>query len=136
MFFGDEFGNCGPILWKSNTIKRVVRSTLAAETCAAVDGLDAAYFISRIFKEFNCSDITIVAFTDNKPFYKSAYSTTMVAEHRLRVDIAYIKEMLLKSELLSLSWVPNCKQLADCLTKRAANPLSLISALETGKICQ
>ena len=133
IFLADSDSNCGPILWKSNTIKRVVRSTLAAETCSRVDGLDASYFISSITKELNLSNLQILAFTDNKPFYKSAYSTTMVNEHRLRVDLAAIKEMICKGELLSLSWIPNTQQLADCLTKKGANPISLLSVLENGK---
>ena len=57
----------------------------------------------------------------------------MVEEHRLRVDLAAVKEMILKGELLSLSWVPNPKQLADCLTKRGCNPSNLLSVLEFGK---
>ena len=57
--------------------------------------------------------IPIVAYTDNKSLYKSAYSTTIVQEHRLRIDLAIIKEMLEKMELLKLLWVANGEQLAD-----------------------
>ena len=100
IFFEDGDGNCCPLLWKSNTVKRVVRSTLAAETCAAVDGLNAAFFLSQMIQEILMTLPKITAFTDNKPLYKNAYSTIMVDEHRLRVDMAYIKEMLMKGELL------------------------------------
>ena len=121
-------------MWKSNTIKRVVRSTLAAETCSAVNGLDAAYFISKIIQEMLGYPIPIVAYTDNKPLHKNVHSTTMVQEHRLRIDMAAIREMLSNQELHAFSWVDNSKQLADCLTKRGANSLTLLSVLETGKL--
>lgn len=125
---------CGPIVWKSNTIKRVVRSTLAAETCAAVEGLDAAFFISQIVREMIGTPSPILAFTDNRPLYKNVHSTTMAQEYRLRIDLAAIKEMLSKRELQSLSWVDKSEQLADCLTKFGASSLLLLSVLESGKI--
>ena len=134
IFLVDENGNCGPLLWKSNTIKRVVRSTLAAETCAGVDGLDAAYFLGKMCKEVFNFDIPIVHFTDNKPFYKNAHSSLMVEEHRLRIDLAIVKEMLQKQELERLSWVPKSDQLADCLTKRGASCFLLFDVLESGKM--
>ena len=34
---------CCPIVWKSHTLKRVVRSTLASETSAMIDALDSAF---------------------------------------------------------------------------------------------
>ena len=57
----------------------------------------------------------------------------MVDEHRLRVDLAAVKEMIIKGELKSLSWIPNNLQLADSLTKRGCNSLSLLSVLENGR---
>ena len=132
VFLGDTANMCGPIVWKSNTLKRVVRSTLAAETCAALEGLDAAFFISKIASEMIGSSLPIVAFTDNRPLYKNVHSTTMAHEYRLRIDLAAIKEMLIKQEVMSFSWVEKSKQLADCLTKFGASPLLLLSVLETG----
>ena len=40
-FFADHFGNCIPISWVSKKIKRVARSTLTAETLAAVEAVDS-----------------------------------------------------------------------------------------------
>ena len=78
------------------------------------------------------SSCPIVAFTDNRPLYKNIHSTTMTQEYRLRIDLAAIKEMLIKQEVMSFSWVDKSKQLADCLTKFGASPLLLLSVLETG----
>ena len=130
----DANGSCGPLMWKSCTLKRVVRSTLAAEVCAGIEGLDAAYFVQCMFSEMLQSRPRLSARTDNRPFFKNAMSTTMVSEHRLRVDLAAVKEMIAKGELGSLSWVPKEEQLADCLTKRGANPRKLIDCVEAGKL--
>ena len=51
VIFAATSSRCCPILWKSNTIKRVVRSTLAAETSAMVDALDASYFVAAVLSE-------------------------------------------------------------------------------------
>ena len=36
-----------PIVWKSHTLKRVVKSTLASETSAMIDALDSAFFVVK-----------------------------------------------------------------------------------------
>ena len=51
IFLVDEESRACPLQWKSKTIKRVARSTLSAETCALVDALDAAYFLSHVLSE-------------------------------------------------------------------------------------
>ena len=48
VFISDKDRFCSPIAWASKRIKRVVRSTLSAETLAAVD---ADYLISKILAE-------------------------------------------------------------------------------------
>ena len=47
----NDSGNSCPLVWKSKTLRRVVRSTLAAETTAMVDALDASYFVSHMLSE-------------------------------------------------------------------------------------
>ena len=125
-------GACCPIVWKSHTLKRVVRSTLASETSAMIDALDSAFFVAKILTEiFNSkckespANIRIIAYTDNESSHKNTHSTTMAQEHRLRVDLSIIKEMLAKGELLQLSWIPSSDQLADCFTKHGVNPIRL-----------
>jgi hypothetical protein len=43
-FLVDKSGACCPIDWQANKIKRVVRSTLAAETLSVQEGHDSAYY--------------------------------------------------------------------------------------------
>ena len=140
VIFAATTSNCCPILWKSNAIKRVVRSTLAAETSAMVDALDASYFVSAVLSEVltghpvcNQIDIPIVAFTDNESLHRNAYSTTLVDEYRLRIDLGVVKEHIEKGNITKLNWVPKSEQLANnCLTKHGANSLRLTCVFENG----
>ena len=98
IFICDEFGNCSPLNWKSRSIKRVVRSSSSAETCAMVDALDAAYFMMFSFKEILYGQIKVNglnhktdAYTDSKSLYRNVHSTTMPDENLMRIDIAQIK---------------------------------------------
>ena len=134
LFLSDSKGKICPLAWRSRTLRRVVRSTIAAETSAMVDALDASYCISRIFAQMvSCPSVKIQAITDNESLYRNAHSTTMSDEHRLRVDIAIIKEMISRKELNGIKWVPAKLQLADCLTKLGADPTKLTAVLEAGR---
>ena len=137
VFLHDNEGNAAPLSWRSKTLRRVVRSTLAAETSAMVDTLDTAFYLSTVLTEILVSKgsdaIPIHALTDNESLYRNAHSTTMAEERRLRVDIAIIKDMLTKNEIESLKWLPSESQLADSLTKQGADAKKLLNVLESGK---
>ena len=66
--------------------------------------------------------VPIYAFTDNKSLVDNAYSTTMPKEHRLKIDMAIVKEMINNNELQKLFHVKSADQVADCLTKKGVNP--------------
>ena len=83
------------LTWHSNKIKRVVRSTLGAETLSLCDGLEDAIQHRALLKELlnvNNFDLRILAFVDNKNLVESIYSTSLVENKRLRNDIGVIKE--------------------------------------------
>ena len=114
-----------------------MKSTLAAETLAMVDGLDEAIFISKMISEvhgiqdYSDKKIPIKCYTDNKSLFDNINSTKSVSEKRLRIDIASIREMLVDKEV-DIRWIPSKLQLADCLTKRGASAALLIDCLQTG----
>ena len=43
VFIVDEHGNCSPLTWHSGKIKRVVRSTIAAEALSLCEGIEDTY---------------------------------------------------------------------------------------------
>ena len=112
-----------PISWQSRRIRRVVKSTHAAETLAMVDAMEAAVFFRQLMLEVTQSkdipsNIPIVCSTDNKSLYDSAYTSTQILDKRLRIETAIIREMLDQGVIHQLKWIPTSQQIADGLTKR------------------
>ena len=73
-------------------IKHVVRSTLALSLC---DGSKDPVQHHALLKELlnvNNFDLPILAFVDNKNLVESIYSTSLVKNKRLRIDIGVMKE--------------------------------------------
>ena len=66
------------LTWGSRRIKRIVRSTLAAETLALQDALDAAHFIVDVIRFLTGVKIPIIAFTDSKQLFTAIYSQKTV----------------------------------------------------------
>ena len=133
IFLGDNEGNVCPLYWESKKIRRVVKSTLAAETLAAADAIDNAYYLAEILTEIlfrNTKDISIRLMVDNKSLFDNVYSVKNVSEKRLRIDIAIIKELVSEDRLV-LEWVETKYQLADVLTKKGVNPVKLNNILQS-----
>ena len=120
-----------PINWSSRKIKRVCRSTLTAETMALLEVSETCFWLSHIIKELLGDSLeTTEIFTDNKSLYEAAHSTTALEEKRLRVDIAAIRQSILRKEFI-LNWIDTKSQLADALTKQGADVTKLLEALQT-----
>lgn len=138
IFLCGENGKCSPLYWCSRKIRRVVKSTIAAETLALVDAVDNAYYIGSIISELlfrkSSNVVSIECFIDNKSLHDNIQSTKSVCEKRLHVDIAIIKQMINRGEISRVKWVPNTSQLSDSLTKRGASTRKLLDLFSTGQI--
>ena len=125
-----------PLQWSSNRIKRVVRSTLAAETLSLISCCDSAVYLKSLIESTlntsNCS-IAIECIVDNKSLYENIHSVKPALEQRLRIDIAALREMVSKHEL-EVTWKDKRHQLADCLTKRGASCVSILKCVQAGVI--
>ena len=129
--------SCCPLAWSVNKIKRVVRSTIAAETLSMIDGLETAFYLGCILTEIIWQNkreniMPIESLIDNKSLFDSIHS--MTNDKRLRVDLATIKEMLDKKELCKVQWTPTGHQLSDCLTKKGASTRKLLEVITSGKL--
>ena len=133
IFLYDKNKNSAPITWCSRKVKRVVRSTLAAETLAAVDALDSAFLVSKLLSEFlgEKENREIDLFTDNKSLYDSVNTSNLVSDKRLRVDISAVREMVVEDRV-NFKWISGKIQLADVLTKKGASKSRLIDVLKCG----
>ena len=129
-------GNAAILDWQANKIKRVVRSTLAAETLSLNEGLEASIHLNGILQELIGVTVEVHAVIDNRSVVDAVRSTTTVDDKRLRRDISAVKQMLECGEVKSVTWVPGNRQLADVLTKRGVNGYKLLEVIQTGKIEQ
>ena len=135
VFLVGENKRCCPLYWESKKIKRVVKSTLAAETLAATDAVDMAFYLGKILSQvlYNVDKnaIPIELYVDNHSLYDNVYSTKNVSEKRLRIDIAILKQMVYEGEL-KIFWMESRGQLADILTKKGVNSVKLMKVFENG----
>ena len=132
IFLGDTFDKCCTLSWKSNKIKRVVRSTLAAEALSLQEGIEESLYLQQLLVELLDVKVPISAYIDNKSTLDAVNSTKLVDDKRLIVDIAAIQEELREKLIESITWLPDKQQLANCLTKKGASNLSLLSVLHNG----
>ena len=130
----------GILTWNTNKITRVVASTLESETLGLLDALNHALWIRGIIIELlfgRGSDeklLNIIAMTDSNQLYSALHSTKHVSNHRLRRDIANIKEQLETGEVSEVRWISNNEMLADALTKQGADSRKLDFVLQTGEL--
>ena len=129
-----DSGYAAVLDWQANKIKRVVRSTLAAETLSLCEGLEAAIYLNNLIEELTGHTLEIHAIIDNRSVVDAVRSTTTVDDKRLRRDISAVKQTLETGEVKTITWVPGNLQLADVLTKRGSNGYKLLNTLHTGKI--
>ena len=130
IFLSDCDGNKCPLSWQSRRLRRVVKSTLAAETLALVEGAEAAVYLKTIIEEIvGCDKLKVQCYVDNKSLVEALKSSTSVDDRRLRIDVALLKDMMQRREVDNISWVSTSEQLADCLTKKGASTDRLREAL-------
>ena len=130
VFLKDRSGKRCPLLWQSKKIRRVVKSTLSAETMALLDCAEAAVYINFILCEVSgCQPLEVSCFVDNKSLVDSLQSTNAIEDRRLRIDMAVLRGMLDAKEVKSIAWIASAQQLANCLTKRGASTVQLRAAV-------
>ena len=132
----DPNGNCCILSWQANKIKRVVKSSLAAETLSLLEGIEDAFFLHSLMSEIGIldADIPISSVVDSKSLVENVHSTKSVEDKRTRIDLAAIKEYLMDGRVKSIQWCPGSKQLANCMTKKGASGVELLEMVQKGKI--
>ena len=123
IFLVDKHNKCNLISWQSKRIKRIVRSTLAAETIVMMDGVESAIYISVLLKELHprLNNIPMEIYTDNKSLHDALRPQKYVSDKRLKIDFGVLKEMLHKKEIDNIHWVKKEHRLTDSSTKIGGN---------------
>ena len=116
-----------PVAWTSHKIRRIVRSTLAAETISCADGVDMAIYLNSIMGRF-CMDTLVHVFVDSKSLSELLSTSHDPEERRLKLDLAALREAFELGDLHRVSWVPSRMQLADSLTKDNRQAAAILDA--------
>ena len=148
-----QVGYAALLEWRSHTLRRVTRSTFAAETLACAEGLDAAdvlrgLMVEILYPSFPMEADTIawsqvlpiLAVTDCKSLYDCLVRDgpqNSLSEKRLAVDIVGLQDVAAafdeENPKETIRWNPYHKQLADCMTRRTL-PYKLREILERGSV--
>ena len=75
-------------------------------------------------------------FVGNSHLVEVIKSIKLVADKRLKIEIANIKEMLNKEEICSVTWLMSNDQIAKCQTKRSASPYYMTDCLNNGEMTE
>ena len=145
-FFKHKPAKIWVIDWSSKKLRRVVRSSTAAETLAGQNGLDAIEMFQgllhevlwnigpRKFREMIPEHPSALV-TDSKGFYdaitRSCCSQALSIERRLAIDYAIAKETMQNQNIIGC-WVNNLQMCADALTKLKGDTKPLYELLEKG----
>ncbi|CAE7470653.1 RE1, partial [Symbiodinium pilosum] len=134
----------------SGSIKRVCRSTLAAEANGFLAGAEAAEYLRMLLMELTHPDIPIrdldnhylkekiAMFTDARSLEQSINKDTgQPADKRVRILLAQVKEMIGENTFEDdapayATWVDTSQMLADVLTKEGCDREPLLYALAEG----
>jgi hypothetical protein len=90
-----------------------------------------AYLIIRTGK-VTSDAANIIVCTDSKSLIESLKSTKQVDEAPMRLNVARLKDMKEKGDIMEFKWVPTEDMLADALTKQRVDPTILKKVLRTG----
>lgn len=137
IFLAGENGLISPLAWQSKKVRRIVRSTLAAETLAMADAVDTGIFLGLLYSELTKGNaapniLPLTCITDNHSLFDNLHSTNHVGEKRLRIEINGIKELMASGHIAEVRWSEAKGQIADCLTKKGASSLGLLRLIEEG----
>ena len=135
VFLKDQLNRSCPISWRSTRVRRIARSTLAAEALSFADGMDTAEFVHQLADEFQLikKNSPIIGITDSRSLYDAANTSTQISDRRLRVEISAIRDTKDKGEI-DIVWTNKENQLADVLTKKGASPHNLLETVGRGRI--
>merc|ERR1712078_715975 len=138
----DESFKGNAIHWRSSRIKRVCRSTFAAETLSFVDAMDEGIATAQLLQQWirpkSAKQVEVEMLTDCRSLVDSMQQISPSAtEKRLELDLLSIKENI-EQLGLKITWIDTKLQIADPLTKRM-DTMNMMTVLMKGiyeRLCE
>ena len=101
--------------WTSKKIRRVVRSSLAAETVAVNNSVDQALYVSQLLEEFSNRRLNVEILNDNMSLHQLIQTDNSVTEKALLREISALRQWFRSG--IGFHHVPTKYCIADTLTK-------------------
>jgi hypothetical protein len=102
----------------SHKLRRVARSTKAAETFAASEGYDRAIYCHSVAVWISSTLFSgMLLALDTSSLYMDISTSRTPKEKRLKVDLALLREAFDSGALCGVIWAATVHQLADAMTK-------------------
>ena len=117
-------GKCCTLSWQSRKIKRVCKSTLAAESWAMIEAIETCEVIVVQL----CESVT-----DCKSLFDAIKTSNNVEDKGLRIPIACLRQRVNNNEM-TVKWIRTKNQLADPFTKAGASSTLLRAVLSNGEL--
>ena len=110
----NEAGECSWISWKSNKLKKVVKSVMASETLVLAECWTKYYIMTiRNTNYQQCN-------TDSRQLHEATLSILPFLDKRLRINIAFLQQMRKEKEIQEINEIDTSWQIANTLTKLGA----------------
>ena len=136
VFITARDGNSCILTWQSKKIRRVCKSTLAAESWAMVEALESAELLMAQLKEMGIvalDSTKLICLTDCKSLHDAVHTTNTLEDKGLRIPVACLRQRV-ENEEIRVRWVSTKLQLADPFTKAGASSKLLCDVLASGKL--
>ena len=127
-------GKCCTLSWQSRKIKRVCKSTLAAESWAMIEAIETCELIVvQLCEMFQRDTYKVICVTDCKSLFDAIKTSNNVEDKGLRIPIACLRQRVNNNEM-TVKWIRTKNQLADPFTKAGASSTLLRAALSNGEL--
>ena len=98
-----------------------MKSTLAVETSSQVEASLACFWPESILREVLYGSLDNIPFIecriDNHSLVEAVYTSKVIMDKKLSVDIAIMRQMVEMKEIKKITWIEKSLRLADCLTR-------------------
>ena len=114
-----------------------MRSTIAAEALSLQEKLEAGVYYRHWIEKIlgvTPKTIPVTAYTDNRIVIEAVYSTKMVDDKRLRVDIAAIREFLETNNIIEIQWCSGGHTVSKLHDKARCLGIPVFRMFQSGKL--
>ena len=121
--------------WESKRLRRVARSSLAAEIHAANEQTDYAHLVRNLYQDVLTGSVPLILATDCQSLFSHVRTNKTMTERALQKPFFQLQEMLNNNTIQNVVLLSGSDNPADALTKaKRASTLSIDTLMRTGTL--